>query len=301
MDRGKQTLYDVLDLSRDSDTTAIALAHKRIRAEMERETSAPDARRAALVHEAYEVLSDPQRRAAYDKSLGAPSFLGMPASARARPKWAGAFAGLAVVVAALYFTLHRPASPPAPGARSPEDILANASFSVGLLQRIDMSGKSVPVGLAVAIDEGVMVTTCHGLAPGAQLVVRLVGRSAPARVTMADEELDLCRLAVEGAGSRPIAVAGDGARRGDAVYAVSFTTDGQVARRGTIQALLPTPKGDVLETSIAVDAASSGGPIVDTAGRLVGIMTAPHAYGEGRNVALPAKWLNDPRWIAGAR
>jgi S1-C subfamily serine protease len=295
----KVTLYDVLDLPRDSDATAIALAHRRARAELDRETTAPDARRAALVHEAYEVLSDPDRRAAYDRSLNTPNVILLPGGRQVRPRWAGFAAGLAVLAGAMFFTLKQPAPPAGQGAAalSPEEILATAAFSVGLVQGIDLSGRNVAAGLAVAIDEGVMATTCHGLKPNTQLVVRLTGRSAPARIAMADEEHGLCKLAVEGAGSRPLPVSGEAPRAGQAVYAVTFGNDGQVAHPATIKSLIPTPKGNVIEISMAIPASASGGPIVDRMGRLVGIMTASHDFGAGRNVALPAAWLNNPRWL----
>jgi len=293
------TLYDVLDLPRDSDATAIALAVKRARADLARETTAPDARRCALVQQADEVLCDPQRRAAYDKSLNVPNVILLPGGRTVRPRWAGALAGLVTFAAALFFTLHKPPPPPPQGTatRSPEEILATAAFSVGYVQAIDLSGRSTPAGLAVAIDEGVMVTTCHGLVPNTQLLVRLTGRTAGAHVVMVDEERDLCKLSVEGAGSRPLPLAGEAPRVGDPVYAITFGNDGQVARPATIKALPPTAQGNVIELSVAVPPSASGGPVVDTAGRLVGIMTAPHSFGAGRNVALPAAWLNNPRWL----
>ena len=300
MNGRKQTLYDVLDLARDSDATAIALAHQRARAELERETTAPDARRTALVHEAFEVLSDPERRAAYDKSLAAPNAILLPGGRTVRPRWAGLAAGVAVVAAAMFFTMHQPPAPAPQGAaiRSPAEILAAAAFSVGYLQAIDLSGHARPAGLAVAIDEGVMVTTCHGLGANVQLVMRLTARSAPARVAMVDEEHGLCKLSVEGAGSRPLPLSGEPPRAGMPLYAVTFGNDGQVARPATIKALVPTAKGNVIDISLPVPPSASGGPIVDTAGRLVGIMTSSDALGPGRNVALPAAWLNNPRWVS---
>lgn len=293
---GKQTLYDILDLPRDSDATAIALAHKRVRSEMERESSAPDPRRSALVHEAYEVLSDPQRRAAYDASLRSDHFMSLPQRAAARPRWAvGIAAGIVAALAAAYFTLHRPPSPG--GARSTEEILSTASFSVGIVHSIDVTGRNVPAGLAVAIAEGVMVTTCHGLPAGAQLVVRLVGRSAPARVAMADEASDLCKLAVDGAGSRPLPLTREAPRVGDKVSTVSFTGEGLVTRAGTVKALVPTPRGPLIETTLATAPTASGGPLIDRWGRLVGIMVAPHPAFPGRNVAIPTAGLDNPRWL----
>ncbi len=295
----KETLYDVLDLPRDADAKSIAHAHRRALEELERETTAPDARRAALLHEAYEVLSDPERRAAYDRSLSAPEVVATPVRREPWPRWAGAAAGLAALVAATYFTWHKPAAPSRDGAaRTPAEILAAASFSVGSVQAIDLTGRSTPVALAVAIADGVMVTTCHGLAPGAQLVVRLAERVASANAAMADAGHDLCKLSVEGAGSRPFPLRPEPPRAGDAVFVVTFDNDKLVARPATIRGLISTPRGNVIEIGSAVPPSASGAPVVDAGGRLVGIMTTAHAFGAGRNVALPAAWLDNPRWIA---
>src|SRR5579859_3101174 len=64
----KQSLYDILGVARDANELDIGLAHQRRMLELQR-AMPPDPSRIAFVTQAYEVLSDPKRRAAYDASL----------------------------------------------------------------------------------------------------------------------------------------------------------------------------------------------------------------------------------------
>src|SRR5512139_3417381 len=64
-----KNLYDALGVDRDAQPFQIARAHDRLVAEFDLDTTPPDARREALIREAFAVLSDPQRRADYDRSL----------------------------------------------------------------------------------------------------------------------------------------------------------------------------------------------------------------------------------------
>ena len=291
----KDSLYDILEVPRDAKVTDIVRAYRKLRSQMMEETAPPDPRRSALLHEAYEVLSDPDRRAAYDRSLASPGLAAPAGGTSAKPKWVGVFAGVVILTAALYFTLNRPGTSP-PAARAPQEIIDAASFAVGRVQSIDLSGRAAQVGLAVAIDEGVMVTTCHGLAPGAQLVVALEARTPAARVSMADEELDLCKLAVDGAGSRPLPIGTEPPRAGDKVYAVRADGAAKFALlAGTVKQLRNSPKGRVIEVTIPIAPTASGGPLLDANGRLVGITTAPHAFGDASHIALPAAWIKEAR------
>src|SRR5438132_896189 len=88
---------------------------------------------------------------------------------------------------------------------------------IGIAFSRRMSGDSKPVGIAFAIDNGVMVTSCHGIAPGALLTVKINPRILPARVSMTDEGLGLCKLDVSTAGTTPLAISGTEARAGDTV------------------------------------------------------------------------------------
>ena len=285
----KQTYYEVLGVPRNAKLTDIGRVYNRHKSDMQKDNAPPDRKRAALVKEAFEILSDPERRAAYDASLN------VRKSASYR-KWAIATAAVvAVLGAAAFHFLQRPPTPQKP-ARSVDEILAAASRAVGRVESIDISGRISTVGYAVAIEEGVMVTSCHGLPPGAQIVVSLPPRSMPARVATADSELGLCKLTVKGVGSWPLALSDGEPRVGEKVYAARVNSMGQVAlTEGKVRNVLPAPKGKIIESSIPVMPGTEGSPLLDIYGRVVGVAILSPSEGQGRHVPVPAAWVTAAR------
>src|SRR5258705_2408622 len=100
---GKQTLYDVLELRRSAKEDEILSAYQRLKAEMAKGISTPDPQHVALLHEAYEVLSDAQRRADYDRSLPDQRVFGIVTDAGPSHKWAVIAAALVLAVAGVPF------------------------------------------------------------------------------------------------------------------------------------------------------------------------------------------------------
>jgi len=326
MASGKRSLYEILGVDRDANSIDIGLAYERRRDALS-SSMPPDSSEAALVQQAYEALTDPRRKAAYDASLvtadekaaaasqATPDFVieseEPPPRSRA---WAGVGAGLVILAAALYFTFRaehaaappkravdeapKPvvqAPPPPPKPLPAATILAAATSSVGQLLSYDMGGQAKPLGIAVAIDRGVFLSTCHGIAAGSALVVRIGLESHSGSLAVADEELDLCRIAVpdlRGAGLPT----GEEPKTGERIYVMGMNARGEVAlTEGTVKRLRPAAPGSVLEISTPVAPGASGGPVFDTYGRLVGIATTPHAFGAGIDIALPASWFAQMR------
>lgn len=323
----KKTLYEILGVARDANGIDIGLAYEKRREELERAVpSDPSAE--ALLHEAHEVLSHPERRAAYDVSLVTAAERAA-ASAQAEPDlvlegdedgkpktamWVALASGALIVVAGLYFALRgdapkpdaaprasrpaapAPAPPPPPKKLAAADILRLATTAGGQLVSVEMSGRAIPIGIALAIEPNAMVTTCHGIQAGRKLVV-LVGKDTHgAELVMTDEKLDLCKLSVPGLEAKPLALAAEPAKAGDTIFATGANEAGTfAATEGTVRKLVTTPAGPVLDLSVPIAPTGSGGGIFDPYGRLVGIASTPHRYGPDLNVALPAGWIAQVR------
>jgi S1-C subfamily serine protease len=287
----KETLYDILELPNNAPPGDIEKAYQNRVAELRKQTAAQDPRRVALLREAREVLSDPARRAAYDRSLRSESFEG---TAETKPlPWKPIGIGVAAVAAAiaLYFLL-RPPPPAKPG--TPKEVLAAITDSLGYLENLDVGGRTTPVGLSVAIDETTLITTCHGIRAGAQLVVNNGAALVPVRVTLADQDLDLCKVAIDS--GRKAAKLGSEPRAGDTVYALGSTeSGGLIFAAGTVVDLVATPKGKLIEITIPIPPQASGGPVVDPFGRVLAIATAPNPVGAGRHFAIPIGWVKEMR------
>ena len=324
----KKTLYEILGVPRDANDLDIGLAYKRRTAELQRAVP-PDPGAQSFVHEAHEVLSNRARREAYDASLVTaaekaaaaeqqePDLVleGGEEEAKPRSKYLiPAIVGGVVLLLVIFLLLRsnnapRPAPPepvvvapkpapppPPPKELGPEQILPAALLSVGRVMSYEMSGRAVPLGLALATEAGTMITTCHGIPGGSQLVVRVGADSNSANLTVTDEQLDLCKLAVAGLNTRPITLAPDDPRPGDKVFALGANAKGDFAlTEGKVKALRPSPQGKLIELSVPIATGASGGAVFDVYGRLVGIATTPHAYGAGLNIALPASWIAEMR------
>jgi hypothetical protein len=286
---GKDTLYEVLGVNRSASPGDIVRAYRTRRAQLVVGTTADDAAQTALVHEAYEVLSDPQKRAAYDASLRDKGFLRPERLSSKGPKY-GLIAGAAVLVVGLIAWWRWSAD--GPEASIPQEIVASVATAVGRIERLDMQGKATPLGHAFAIDQGLMVTTCSPPVANTQLVVSFGGRRASAQMTQPDKSRNVCRLAVVAAGSWPLQISKEEPKVGSKVFAAVINSNGEAGIvEGKVKSLIPADGGArAIEFTIPVNPGMSGAPLLDVYGRVVGMMAFQHPFGP-RQVALPAAWV----------
>ncbi|HEX7403434.1 MAG TPA: trypsin-like peptidase domain-containing protein, partial [Usitatibacter sp.] len=115
-------------------------------------------------------------------------------------------------------------------------------------------------------------------------------------LTVTDEVLDLCRVSVPGLNARAIALAAADARAGDKIYVLGANAKGDLAlTMGSVNRVQSAGEAKVLEISVPIAPAGSGGAVFDAFGRLVGIATTTHSYGANLNIAIPASAIAQMR------
>ncbi|WP_332641556.1 trypsin-like peptidase domain-containing protein [Brevundimonas sp.] len=168
--------------------------------------------------------------------------------------------------------------------------------------------KPVSSGSGAIIDarEGIVVTNNHVVEGGRKFTVDMTdGRIFDATLIGTDKATDLAVLKIE-AGDRTLGLSqievvnSDSLRTGDLAFAVGYPLGlDQTLTMGVISGLGRSGMGDRIEDYIQTDAAvnsgNSGGPLLDSRGRLIGINTSILSGGGGGNdgiaFAVPSRIL----------
>jgi serine protease Do len=149
------------------------------------------------------------------------------------------------------------------------------------------------MGSGVVVADGAVLTNAHNVAEQTT-VVFADGRLAPATLKGIDPDGDLAVLEVDTAGAPAVRLAASTPEVGAVVFALA--NPGGRGLRTTYGVLAATdeafrgPRGrritGSLEHTAPLPRGSSGGPVVDRAGAVIGINT--HRLGDGFYLALPA-------------
>ncbi len=177
--------------------------------------------------------------------------------------------------------------------------------------RVTMKAASRPFGEGagsgvVVTPDGFILTNNHVIEAARNLTVSLTeGNEFSATVVGADPATDLAVIRV-GATGIPIAEFGnsDTLRVGQLVIAIGNPLGFQnTVSTGVVSALgrsLRSQSGrlieNVVQTDVSLNPGNSGGPLVDSRGRVIGINTAMISMAQGISFAVP---VNTARWVVG--
>ena len=230
---------------------------------------------------------------------GSPASPAGPVGALSAPSPSG-FADLAerVQPAVVFVTVEKPVAATAPMPRPPW--LDMAPFERFFERMPSMPDPRMQVGSGFFVDgDGHIVTSDHVVADAAEVTVTLHdGTRHEARVVGRDARTDLAVLRIDDAGpSSWLAFGDDGeARVGDWVVAIGnpfgfggTVTAGILSARG--RDIRAGGYGDFLQVDAPINRGSSGGPLFDTRGRVIGVNAAIYAPAGGNvgiGFAVPA-------------
>lgn len=176
-------------------------------------------------------------------------------------------------------------------ALSPREIAERSTAAVVSVR----SEGSLGTGFVVKAN-GWVATNLHVVERGGDVTVAFSnGRELPAvEVLNASRQHDLVLLRVE-ANDLPVLALGDSSqvRPGDAVVAIGHPLGFEdTVSNGLVSAVRHvSDELDVLQISAPIAPGSSGGPVFDERGRVIGVATAIIQGGQNLNLALPVKYV----------
>jgi S1-C subfamily serine protease len=188
-----------------------------------------------------------------------------------------------------------------------KDVSRSVAFITTQVEQVDFWTRSVteiPAGQGSGFvwdEQGHVVTNFHVVQGGQQFKVTIGVTEYAGRVVGFSREQDLAVLKIDAGRGKlvPIGVgASAGLQVGQKVYAIGnpfgldYTlTKGIVSALGrSIQSVGNTTIFDVIQTDAAINPGNSGGPLLDNAGRLIGVNTAiysPSGASAGIGFAVP--------------
>jgi serine protease Do len=148
-------------------------------------------------------------------------------------------------------------------------------------------------GCGVVVAEGVVVTNAHNLRDRTTEVGFADGRAVQGRALGVDVDGDLAVLEVDTGDATPLAWSDEQPELGDPVFSVARTADGTRLTQGHVSAVGRTFRGPRgrrigggIEHTAPLARGSSGSPLLDGDGRVLGITTL--RLGDGFSIAVPA-------------
>ena len=181
-------------------------------------------------------------------------------------------------------------------ALTARQIAQNAFSSVVLLVMEDANGQPVSLGSGFFVMDDVIATNLHVIEGAASGYVKIVGQKIKyeiAGLVLADYQRDLALLKITGVKTSPL-ILGDinQVAVGDEVYAVGNPRglEGTFSQ-GIVSSIRQIGSDMLFQITAPISPGSSGGPVLNTQGKVIGIAVATFSGGQNLNFAIPASYL----------
>lgn len=178
---------------------------------------------------------------------------------------------------------------------SSRDIARVAFKSVVLLQMDDSNGQPLSLGSGFFVSDGIIATNAHVIEGASSGTAKLVGDTHTMQILGAvavDRNADLALLKVDSPAPSLALGPSTSPTVGDNVYVVGnpFGLEGTFSE-GIISGLRHVDADSILQMTAPISPGSSGGPVMDSSGAVIGIAVATFEDGQNLNLAVPVSYL----------
>ena len=186
---------------------------------------------------------------------------------------------------------------PCMAAKTPRELAQQVFPSVVMLVMHDAEGRTTSLGSGFFVRTNIIASNRHvteGAVGGNAKIAGADKRLKIFEYIAVDEKHDLILLKVEDHSAPPLPVADSAAAAvGDSVYSVGNPRglEGTFAP-GAISGVRKVADGTLIQISAPISPGSSGGPIVDTTGKVIGVAVATLQGGQNLNFAIPSVYLS---------
>lgn len=180
-------------------------------------------------------------------------------------------------------------------AESPRELAERGFRSVVLLAMNDSNGQPLCIGSGFFVSEDVVATNAHVIQGAGSGSAKLVGQKQTFQVlgTLAvDLHADLALLRVSGRAPSLGLSRGPAPVVGDSVYVIGnpLGLEGTFSE-GIVSGVRATGTDSLIQMTAPISPGSSGGPVMDAAGEVIGVAVATFKEGQNLNLAVPVAYL----------
>jgi hypothetical protein len=183
-----------------------------------------------------------------------------------------------------------------PHAQTAQEIAKRAFGSAVLLVMEDSNGQPLSLGSGFFVRDGEIASNLHVIEGAARGYAKLVGQKTKhdiQGITAFDPERDLVVLKISASGAPVLALgSSDAVLVGESVYAVGNPQglEGTFSQ-GIVSSIREVGTDKLLQITAPISPGSSGGPVLNVKGEVIGVSVATFRGGQNLNFAIPSSYL----------
>ncbi len=181
-------------------------------------------------------------------------------------------------------------------AQTAQDIARKAFSSTVLLVMEDANGQPLSLGSGFFVGAGQIASNLHVVEGAVRGSAKLVGQKTKhdlEGIVAVDPERDLVVLKIAVAGGPVLALGNsDAVQVGESVYAVGNPQglEGTFSQ-GVVSSIREVGIDQILQITAPISPGSSGGPVLNSKGAVIGVSVATFRGGQNLNFAIPSNYL----------